>query len=264
MRKLHNFSTLINEAVRLNWSRIKIYKKSLYIETVANILFVSMVLVFWEVIYSKFPNHQIGLKKEELYVYLAFVEIFHGLKQSFFPLTSKFWRIIYSGQMLSIMIRPIHPILLFLMNNLRLQQLLPPIPIIILLLIQGRAAWSFSSLISGLFVVLFGVLLVALLEITLCLFSFWITKMNALDEIVDSFMNFTKYPLTIFHYGWQIIFTVVFPFMFYTTIPSFVAILDKGISYYVLIIGILLIGIWYLLLRLLWKKGVRSYDGFSG
>jgi ABC-2 type transport system permease protein len=190
--------------------------------------------------------------------------MFIGLKGSIFHLTGKFWRIVYQGQLLSLMIRPVHPLVLFLLNGIRLHMLFPPLPIIIFLLYQGRKEWTVFSLLSGFLIVLIAVIMASLVELSFSLLSFWITKMKALDEIVDSFVNFTKYPLTVFHYGWQIVFTIIFPFMFYSTIPSFVALTEKTVPGVVWIMGLCSISIWIGLLNLLWKKGLKQYDGYGG
>lgn len=264
MKTAHYYHQLFLEGCKINIQRMKLYFPSLFIELLSNLLFVSTVLIFWNVIYETFPNNKIGLTKNELYVYLAFVEIFVCLKTSFTYSTGKLWRVIYSGQLLSFMIRPVHPIVFFLLNSVRLHMLIPPFPIICYLLYQGKAEWTWFSLFLGLCVVVIALILVSLMELSFSLLSLWMTKMNALDEIVDSFMNFTKYPLTIFNYGWQLIFTIIFPFTFYVTAPSFVALSGQMVEMKTWIYGFICLILWGGMLIILWKKGLKRYDGYGG
>lgn len=264
MTNILYYQKLFLESVRISLQRFKKYLPSVLIETVANILYVVTVIIFWDIIYENFPNNKLGFSKEEMYVYLAFVEIFFGLKQTFVFISGKFWRIIYSGQLLSVLIRPIHPMFLFMLNGVRLHMIFTPIPIVVYLLYQGRELWTVSSLLLGLLVVLIALVMVCLMELTFSTMALYMTKMNALGEIVDSLLEFTKYPITAFNYGWQVLFTVVFPFMFYATIPSLVTLNTKILNPYMLVGGCLFLILWCVLISILWKKGMKRYDGFGG
>lgn len=264
MRNQKRYIRLFLEGLKLNRKRIKLYSHSFFIEIVANSLFVISIIFFWNAIYTNFPNHQLGLTKSELYVYLAFVEIFYGFKSAFAPVTAKLWRLVYSGRILAFMTRPIHPLILYVVSTMQLQMLVPPLPIITYLLYKSKHVWTIDSLVFGIIMALIAVVLVALLELTTSCFAFWGTKMNALDEIVDSLLGFTKYPLTVLHIGWQFIFTVIFPFMFYATIPSFIAMETKDVPIEIWFGLLCVFSLWSFFLSLLWKKGVKVYDGFNG
>jgi len=264
MKTIQHYQGLFNESVRISVQRLKLYFPSVFLETIANILFVLTVIVFWNIIYENFPNNKLGFTTEEMYVYLAFVEIFMGLKAGLVFGTGKFWRAIYSGQLLSFMIRPIHPMLLYLINGVNLHLLFRPIPIVVFLLYRSRDLWTISSLLLGLVVVFASLLMVGLMELTFSTFALYFTKMNAMDEIVDSLLEFTKYPITAFHFGWQLLFTIVFPFMFYSTIPAVVTLESKDIELNMVLGGCLFFLLWGTLISILWKKGMKRYDGFGG
>lgn len=264
MKSIQYYYDLAHQSFHISLERFKRYFPSIFIETIANMTFVITVLIFWDIIYENFPQHKLGFTKEELYIYLAFVEIFFALKQTLVFFNGKFWKTIYNGQLLSMLIRPIHPMWMYLVNGVRLHMILPPIPIVVYLFYQSRELWTVSTLIGGMLIILLAVVMIGLMELTLSTLAFYMTKMNALDEIIDSLLEFTKYPITAFHYGWQLLFVFIFPFMFYATIPSVVTLTSKSIEGYVIVGGCCFFVLWGSLLVFLWNRGLRRYDGFGG
>jgi ABC-2 type transport system permease protein len=229
----------------------------------ANILFVSTTLIFWHTVLIHFPN-SIGWSVKEMYLFLGFVEVYFALKRGLFPSTGKIWRMIFTGQIDTYLSKPAHPTVLFILNNMKLEYIIPSIPMTIFLFWCARDLISIPSLLIGLFIVLFAVILTALLELSFSALSFWLGRIPAIDEIVDSFMELNRYPLTLLGYGWQLVLTIVFPFMFNATIPAMLAATTKSVTIFVILQGFCVLILWSFIINYIWKKGRQKYEGYGG
>lgn len=189
--------------------------------------------------------------------------MFMALKRGLFPVTGKLWRFIFTGQIDTYLTRPIHPTVLFIVNNIHLEFLIAPLPTILFLFWKSQTIWSGESLIIGSFIVFIAVIITVLLELSASGLAFWFGNISAIDEIVDSFLQINKYPLTLLNQGWQVIFSIVLPFMFNATVPSQIA---SGLKVSTLSVtgGVVSILLWPVLVYFVWKEGRRRYEGYGG
>lgn len=198
-----------------------------------------------------------------MYLFIGYVELFIALKNGIFPVTGKLWRFVFSGQIDTYFTRPVHPAILFIVNNFHLEYLAAPLPTIAFLFLKSSSAWTVAGLAGGILIVLAAVFITALLELTASGLAFWFGNISAIDEIVDSFLQMNKYPLTLLGYGWQAVFSIALPFMFNATVPSQLAT-GMHISWISIYGGIFTLVFWPVLVYSVWKGGRRRYEGYGG
>lgn len=254
---------MFKQGISTNLSRIKLYYRSFTIELFSNLLFVSVTLIFWNVIYANFGEN-LSWSKTDMYLFLGFVELFVALKKGLIPLTGKLWYLIFTGRIDNYLTKPVPPQYFFVVSNIHFEFMLPSIPMIFVLFYLGGGFAQPLMLVGGILFVLLAIIITGMLELTFSSLSFFFGKINAIDEIVDSFREFNRIPLTFLTPFLQLCFSIAFPFMFNATIPTILTSSHMKFNYHYLWQGIVVFIIWVILLNLVWKVGRKRYEGYGG
>jgi ABC-2 type transport system permease protein len=244
--------------------RFQYFKFDTVLRFLSNIVYIVLNILFWFLV--KDAGFSIkGWTFDDILV-VAFSELFYSIESSMFGMVSRFWKVIYSGALDTLLIRPLDPRLRFAMLNINYGGILDAFIKFIILLLISRKQVSIIMILAGIIVVFFANTILALIRLFLSYSAFWFGKMDALSELADSMTQFNKYPLVIMPKFTKILFTFAIPFYFFSTFSSEL-VLGK-LNSITLIIGILGLCVnlllWIVLNNILWKKGRARYESING
>lgn len=252
-------------ALKLHIKKIKYFKVDYGFMIISNIIQVLIMIVFWDSLYNNnliLPNWDWS----HLMIFTAFSEMFFGLKSSFTMAGSRFWTLIVSGKLDSFLVRPIDSRFHFIIRNFRPEFLIRTIPSIFILITISGLTLKPMAFLFGIIVCGIGVILLTLIELCIGYTAFKYGKVDAINELIDSLLQFNSYPLTIFGKVLTSIFTFIIPFMFFSTIPSQIGTNMLGSKELIMAILSLLFvsSIWLGLDNFLWRKGIENYESYNG
>lgn len=248
--------------LRFEKSRYRQYRTDMRINICSKVAYLAMNLLFWYII-TDTRYVLAGWGYRDIMVYIAFSELFYGLDNAVFGLSSRFWRYMYSGVLDTVLVRPFEPRIRFLVLNINYVELSAAIVEFAVLFTLAKGNWK--RLLWGVLVVFAAEIILSWIRFCLSYLAFWHGKMEAVSELSDSISSFNKYPLVIMPKTTRIVFQFVLPFYFFSTYPA--ELVNFGWE----AAGVWLIGgiisnfvIWYALYQFLWRKGMERYESISG
>lgn len=164
-----------------------------------------------------------GWNQMQLYAFLSIYMILDSLTWSFFaPNMSDYRRLIYSGGLGNILLKPIHPIFALLTGRNSYDNL-PRLAIG-----TGVLIWSLNQL--GVTPTLAQTLLFAITLTTTIVFlytcwfflttwAFWVERLNNITEIMPALRNLYEYPRQIYTGAIAMVIGGVFPIVFVVSLP---------------------------------------------
>ncbi len=262
---INRYVNLFVVSVRINLKRLKYFKGDFIFELISNLFHIFIMLIFWDLLIKN--NYFIpGWDWGQLVMFTAFSELFYGMKFAFTLAGSRFWDLIVIGRLDTYLTRPIDARFSFIVRNLKLEQLIKTLPGFILLILISGVKIQFIPFLIGILICIIGVVLLTLIELCIGYSAFKLGRVEAIVEFIDALMQFNNYPLTILGNVIKTIFTVAIPFMFFSTIPTQLAagMLGAEELIFVIIALVFVLTLWLVIDRVLWKKGVDSYESYNG
>lgn len=244
--------------------KMKEYKVNYMLDLLSNILFVCSNLLFWECLYSN--AYEIPMwNRSEMFVFLAFVELFFGIKGGLFSNAARFSLFIVSGKLDAYLVRPVNAVIKMLFSNLNIFELIKGASMFFMLIHFSSLELSILNLFIGILVCIMGVIILSLIQVCISFISFKFGRVDAIIEIIDSLMNFNKYPLNIFPTCIFFLFKYFLPFALFSTIPALVSISDTGFEGLMtfLFMAIIICIIWIMITSQLWKRAGKNYESYN-
>lgn len=245
--------------------RLSYYRVDFLIDVFSKIAYLVLNLFFWYVVYDTGYIME-GWDYSSMIAFIAFSELFYGLDNAIFSMSSRFWRYIYSGALDNALTRPIDPRLRFVILNIDYTELLLSfVEFIVLLCVSGRIFDPIRILWGIVWVILANIIL-TLMRLCGSYIAFWHGKMNAVSEISDCLTSFNKYPLTIMPKTVVILFKFIVPFYFFSTFSAELVCseLTKGDIMVAVVGTVCTSSIWIVINKILWKKGLERYESING
>lgn len=199
------------------------YRYDTWIKLTTNLLWLGMIFLVIEVVFSQTPELA-GWSKPEVYLLTVFWVMVDELYATFFggniPLLSE---IIVQGDLDAYLAKPLHP--LFLTScKIFLTRSLYRFGVQALILIW--LAWRFDFALSGARIVASGFLIAVAVLITYAtalianILSFWFLRIDNINEVLESFTSLGRYPLSIWPKTIRIIALTAIPIAFSGFVPS--------------------------------------------
>lgn len=175
------------------------------------------------------------------------------------------------GQLTNLIIKPLNCLKYFFYESLgqNIPQLLFSmivfIPVIVLM--RNKVTFSIHIIILGsfIFALFFAVILTYAINLLISLFVFWLTEIDGLffmKEIMVDLLSGKIFPIDIMPTG---VFSVLYflPFSYCTYFPISILIDRKNLSEIGegIIVQMLWILALFLVIKILWKKGIKRYEG---
>lgn len=252
---------------RVHWHAQLQWRASFFIELGTTALWMGIYLAFWRVVLSSFGTFE-GWTLPSLIVFVAFQELFFGCCSGLFQGAMNYWWFIHSGRLETSLTRPMDPRLSAIALNVDPYQLLRSglmfSVFIAIALHLGFPADPLRLAVAAL-LALAAAVGKTLLALSVNFIAFWWQNVDALHELIGSGDHFLRVPLDVLPRALQLVFTFGVPYVFAATFPalfsagrlSWAALLPAAAG--LLTALTLLWGIQ----ELLWRRGVRAYDGRS-
>lgn len=223
-------------------------------------------IVVWKAVASSQGGSAGGFTEGQYAAYFIIVMVVNQLTFSW-HMWEMGWRA-QSGLFSSFLMRPIHPIHNDIVENMVFKALtlvpLVPIAVILSLVFDAEYHWKPLNLITLAPAIALAALVLFLLEWTIGLLAFWITKTNSLFQLYNSayfFLAGLVAPLTLLPHAAQVVASIL-PFRWVLSFPVEMALgtigprqIATGFGMQLLWIGLML-GI----LRLVWDRAASRYS----
>ncbi|MEN3045292.1 MAG: ABC-2 family transporter protein [Candidatus Hydrothermales bacterium] len=235
-------------------------------DTVLQILFgildTLFAFLFFNVIYS-YVDNVVGFEKGEIYILTGTAYLLDTLHRSIFG-TGIFSLsiLVKSGRLEKYLIRPFKPNVLVAFREPRFDMFYR-LPSYFVLFIYGfyllKTFPSFFDIL--LFFTSFSIssLIYIFLSYNITLLTFWIIEVYNLYYIIYDFYEFARYPEKIYKGIFRKIFITIIPVIILSNYP--VKFLLKERNYFFLFYQIFILFIFFLIFKLMWKRGLRRYEG---
>lgn len=259
--------------IALTRMRIALYSQfqwqaSFFIELATSALWMAVYLVFWSTVSKSFGNFE-GWTLGSLVVFVAFQELFYGFSVGLFQGANGYWWYIHTGRLEISLTRPLDPRLNAIATNVDPYQLIRSlIMFTVFMVIGANLGFEFDllRLIVAIALAFAAAVGKTLLALSINFVAFWWANVDALHEIIGSGDHFLRIPLDILPKGLQLFFTFGIPYMFAATFPAlFSAQKLLWLDLLVPMAGLMLsLTALYFIQDLLWRRGVRRYEGRGG
>lgn len=262
---LRKHFSLIKPYSVLSLKKLGEYKFNMITNTMSQLFFMGMWIIFWNVLLANIGT--IGEWTTPMAVMLTgFIMISDSLWQVVWA-SIKLYREIPTGVLDLYLVRPVQPIFAFILKEMQFFSLIPAT--IGLVLIIGTLATSFEvnvvKLLFALIIVLCGVATVTIAYMIIGCFSFWLGRSDAVRTFYRSILFTKTYPTTIFPYPVGLFLTFYIPISLFGTLPVLVLTrYNVAIGLQTVLIALGVVGAWFLLLMILWKKGLERYESQGG
>lgn len=219
--------------------------------------FISILIIFYNI-----PSLSSYSYYELMYMYGFFLLAMEPSALFF----NNVWRIdtaVRYGDFIKYYLKPINMLFYFMSESIDLQSLwtIPAgIGIIVWTSIKLNIQWTAIKILITILLLFSSSLIICSFMLTTACTAFWITNAHSLLEIVSSFRENSRYPITIYSKGLRILFSTLIPIGFVCFYPTqWILQLDGfGIIPYLTPF----VGIFFFSISLfVWKKGVLKWTG---
>lgn len=236
------------------------YRSSYLTEVVWAVAFTASTFLLWEVITSRFVVPEWG--RAQLYLFVAFGELYYGLFRGVAAGSHYLSAYVHSGRLDVWLLRPVEPRLVMLAQCAEPIALIRGVVMFIFWAVLGAAAGAelhAVSFFAGLLYCAAAAGVFGCLYFSINSMAFYVTKTEALNEVLHSTTDATKYPTTTFPEPLAGLLTVLLPVALCATIPALV-VSGKLPVFAPLPLFLVLLLTWYALMQVMWKKGLAAYD----
>ena len=221
--------------------------------------FVGMAVPF--VIYQNMPAIA-GWQEEEIYLILAFLFIAEGTCSIIFEGSWKIPEMVFTGQMDSILSRPISPLYQVLSYGIGLQGigvwLVGVISLCYFLIKLGK--WNIGTIALSLFLIVCGVTICMSIQLISNSLVFWYDSggRTSVPYAIQSAGQYARYPLSIYPAIIQGILLFLLPFGCVGVVPALIIKGKHAVEYSLLMV---VVSVVFLLFgRFVFYRGVRRYE----
>jgi ABC-2 type transport system permease protein len=204
-----------------------------------------------------------GWKREETYLVVALFTLMDGITSSCLsPNLSRIVQHVQRGTLDFILLKPLDAQIQLSTRNLTPWGF-PNIVFALMLLgyAGGKLGLSWHACLLGILPVLLAILILYSLWFMVGTTTVWFTKVWNATEVLRSFIEAGKYPMSAYHPVVRFFFTFILPVAFMTTVPAEVMRGDRGPAMIgveaIIAAGLLVVS------RMFWKWAMRSYTSAS-
>lgn len=251
---------LYGEFLKLEIKIMKEYRADFFIGFISGILTqIPALLLIWTV-YDNI-NNVAGWSYDETLLLFGFVTICKGLNHVFFD---NIWVIgnnfIRRGTIDIMLTRPISPIFSIIGSKFQKDGISTLILGLYIFISKYTQLYevSLSGTLLAIVYMIFGTLIIALINFILAMSSFWTTSSNNIIWIVFSLIEFLSYPIIIYSGAVKFLLTWIIPYAIALYYPI-VNIKEHG-GFNVLVIQIITIILLSIISKLLWNFGLKKYE----
>ncbi|TCO35173.1 ABC-2 type transport system permease protein [Kribbella steppae] len=206
-----------------------------------------------------------GWSRAEVITLVGAYQIVTGLIAAFIaPNLDRMTVYITEGELDGVLLRPVSSqfyLTLRWINVAELSNVMSGIVVLVLGLVQSGAAPTVPQILQALVLAACGVVLLATVWSAMSFLAFWLQSVNPIGAIYLNLVEAGRYPLVFFPVAVRTFLTFAFPVAFATTFP--VQALAGDVGWMPVAGGIALSVVAVSLVRMLWRRGQRSYASAS-
>ncbi len=178
------------------------------------------------------------------------------------------WTVAYykvkEGEMDRMFIRPVPVLFQVIAETFQLEGLGELIVGVVMLAICGgmiNVTWSYGSILVLFIATIFGAVIITSLKIAFASLSFKFKSSGPLLQVVYNFINYTHYPVSIYHKAVRFLLTFIFPFALIISFPVEVFLGIGNISPYALCAIIICVASAMLSISIIiWSSMAKHYE----
>ena len=212
-----------------------------------------------------FTQEMHGWSRAEVITLVGAYQIITGLMAAFVaPNLNRMTAYITEGELDAVLLRPVSSqfyLTLRWINVAELSNVASGIVVLVIGLVQSGTSPDVGQILQALVLAACGVVLLASVWSAMSFLAFWLQSVNPIGAIYLNLVEAGRYPLVFFPAVVRTFLTFAFPVAFATTFP--VQALAGDLGWAPVAGGIALSVVAVTLVRMLWRRGLRSYASAS-
>ena len=212
-----------------------------------------------------FTQEMHGWSRAEVITLVGAYQIITGLMAAFVaPNLDRMTAYITEGELDAVLLRPVSSqfyLTLRWINVAELSNVASGIVVLVIGLVQSGTSPDVGQILQALVLAACGVVLLASVWSAMSFLAFWLQSVNPIGAIYLNLVEAGRYPLVFFPAVVRTFLTFAFPVAFATTFP--VEALAGDLGWGPVAGGIALSVVAVTLVRMLWRRGLRSYASAS-
>ncbi len=240
------------------------YRVNFFLQLVQSLLTVGTGLIVLAVVFSK-TNELGGWSRPQLLAVMGVFTLVGGIIRTFIqPNMERVVNDVREGKLDFALIKPADAQLLVSIRDVRFWQLtdvLVGLAVLTVALVQLRSTMQWQHVAAFIALLLSGLVSIYCFWLMLASASFWLVRINEVQELFDGLFRAGQYPVGIYP-GWlRYGLTFIIPLAFAITVPS--EAITGRLAWQPVIVMIAFTAVLLVVSRWFWSRGLRRYGGAS-
>jgi ABC-2 type transport system permease protein len=206
-----------------------------------------------------------GWSRAEVITLVGVFQIVTGLMAAFVaPNLNRMTAYLTEGELDGVLLRPVSSqfyLTLRWINVAELSNVASGIVVLVLGLVQSGISPTIGQVVQAVVLVVCGLVLLTCVWSAMSCLAFWLQSVGPIGAVYLGLVEAGRYPLAFFPVAVRTFLTFAFPVAFATTFPVRALAGDLGWSPVALGAGLSVVAV--MLIRLLWRRGLRTYASAS-
>jgi ABC-type uncharacterized transport system permease subunit len=253
--------------IRLHWAIYTEYRINFIFDIVVRLFEFAFFFVMWQSILG--ANGTIpGWDIPSLFILYSFENIFLALLITFMWSALGAWKHIHEGRIDKYLCRPTNVWLMVVGERMGIAfagYLIGFGGLLLSQILFGINLFQ-PAFVLGIILLLVAAVISTFFALLLASLSFWFGKIEFIDSIFESLMEFDQFPQTIFPWQIQTILSVSIPFLFAHTLPTLglmgrIPLIEMAAW---IMVGLGVAALNWIGFSLIWNKGMKRYEANGG
>lgn len=256
--------------IKIFWQQTLTYRFTILAYRIGEMAEILFVIVMWAAIYG---NQEIikGFTFQDMITYILIGNFFNVLVRNFLPGVIA-WDI-KDGRLSMFLIRPISYLSYVLFKEIGRISLATLLSVlshsIIILFFINKFLWNFDLIYLALILIM--IFLAFILELLLAflvgIIAFWTDEVDGLYSTIDRIKRFFSggyFPLSLLPAVFvNISLFMPFAYSFFVPAQLYLKKIPLSVGFWGILIQLIWIALLYLIIRIVWKRGVKKYEGIG-
>lgn len=258
---------LLIQFLRLHWAVYTEYRINFTFDIVMRLFEFGFFFIMWQSILGS-NGHIPGWDIESLLILYSFENIFLALLITFMWSSLGGWKNIHEGRIDKYLCRPTNVWLMITGERMGIAfagYLVGIGGLIMSSILFGINLFQ-PALVLGIILLLVAAVISTLFALLLASLAFWLGKIEFIDSIFESLMEFDQFPQTIFPWQIQTVLSITIPFLFAHTLPTLALLgnispLELG-GWIIVALGVAALN--WIGFSIIWNRGIKRYEANGG
>lgn len=263
MKLIWQYLKVYRVQIKNNFVREAVYRTNFLTAVTVDIVWILIELALFSVLYANVSTLG-GWTKEQVYFFLGIFFASDALNTIFFQ--RNFWAfsdLVNRGELDILLTKPINPLFLALSRSINLTAI-SNVALGLVITYRYAEPAGFPGGIHWFLVgfwLLIGLITAVLLRFTFAIWVFWTERSWAISRLYYQFFNFATKPDVIYPKMIRYFILSVLPFAFIGSVPTRALLYGLDSQEYFYLVSVM-IG-FFILNRILWKRGLKRYQSAS-